>query len=58
MRNKDIVFIILNSNQVKTYILYQVTIPYGETVAGALVDYHIVNGGVSRYQNLYQTQNI
>ena len=41
---------ILNSNQVKTDAFYQVALPYGETMARALVDYHVANGGVSRYQ--------
>ena len=42
--------VILNSNQVKTDAFYQVALPYGETMARTLVDYHIANGGVSRYQ--------
>ena len=42
--------VILNSNQVKTDAFYQVALPYGESVARALVDYHIANGGISRYQ--------
>lgn len=42
--------VILNSNQVKTDAFYQVALPYGESVAEALIDYHITNGGISRYQ--------
>ena len=42
--------VILNSNRVKTNDFCQVAIPYGETSAEALVNYHIINCGISRYQ--------
>lgn len=41
--------VILNSNQFKTDAFYQVALPYGVAVAEALVNYHIANGGISRY---------
>ncbi|WBE25068.1 HAD family hydrolase [Denitrificimonas caeni] len=41
--------VILNSNQVKTDAFYQAALPYGEAAAQALIDYHVANGGVSRY---------
>jgi len=50
---KSLVFdcdgVILNSNQVKTDAFYQAALPYGKTAAQALVNYHVANGGVSRY---------
>lgn len=42
--------VVLNSNQVKTEAFYQAALPYGEAAAQALVDYHVANGGVSRYR--------
>lgn len=42
--------VILDSNQLKTKAFYQVALPFGEAAAQALVDYHIQNGGVSRYR--------
>lgn len=51
---KTIVFdcdgVILNSNKVKTNAFYQATLSYGEQAARALVEYHVANGGVSRYK--------
>lgn len=41
--------VILNSNRVKTDAFYQSALSYGETAAQAMVDYHVANGGVSRY---------
>lgn len=41
--------VILNSNRVKTDAFYQAALPYGEEAAQAMIDYHIANGGVSRY---------
>ena len=41
--------VILNSNRVKTDAFYQTALPYGEAAAQAMVDYHVANGGVSRY---------
>lgn len=42
--------VILNSNRVKTNAFYSAALPYGEGYAQALVDYHVKNGGVSRYK--------
>ena len=42
--------VILNSNKVKTKAFYQVTSPYGENAAQAMLSYHVSNGGVSRYK--------
>ena len=42
--------VVLNSNKVKTEAFYQATLPYGEAAAQAMVDYHVANGGVSRYK--------
>jgi phosphoglycolate phosphatase-like HAD superfamily hydrolase len=42
--------VVLNSNAVKTQAFYQAALPYGQTAAQALVDYHIANGGISRYK--------
>ncbi|WP_271912222.1 HAD family hydrolase [Vreelandella alkaliphila] len=41
--------VVLNSNRVKTDAFYQTALPYGEAAAQALVDYHVQNGGISRY---------
>lgn len=41
--------VVLNSNRVKTDAFYQAALPYGEAAAQAMVDYHVANGGVSRY---------
>ncbi len=41
--------VILNSNRVKTDAFYQAALPYGEAAAQAMVEYHVANGGVSRY---------
>ena len=42
--------VVLNSNHVKTEAFYQAALPYGEAAAQALVDYHVANGGISRYR--------
>ena len=42
--------VVLNSNQVKTEAFYQAALPYGEAAAQALVNYHVANGGISRYR--------
>jgi phosphoglycolate phosphatase-like HAD superfamily hydrolase len=41
--------VILNSNRVKTEAFRTAAMPYGILAAQELVDYHIANGGVSRY---------
>jgi HAD superfamily hydrolase (TIGR01549 family) len=51
--NKTLVFdcdgVLLDSNRIKTDAFYQSTRSFGDTAARAMVDYHVVNGGVSRY---------
>ncbi|WP_038050692.1 HAD family hydrolase [Thioalkalivibrio sp. ALJ1] len=42
--------VVLDSNKVKTEAFYQTTLPYGEAASQAMVDYHVANGGVSRYK--------
>lgn len=42
--------VVLNSNRVKTDAFYEAALPYGEAAAKALVDYHVSNGGISRYK--------
>ena len=41
--------VILNSNRIKTDAFYQTTLSFGVSSARAMVDYHVANGGVSRY---------
>lgn len=42
--------VVLDSNKVKTRAFYNAALPYGEAAAQALVDYHVANGGISRYR--------
>ncbi|TGG92974.1 HAD family hydrolase [Natronospirillum operosum] len=42
--------VVLNSNKIKTEAFYQAALPYGETAARRLVEYHTSNGGMSRYK--------
>ena len=41
--------VILNSNKIKTKAFYEVARKYGEEPARKLVEYHISNGGISRF---------
>jgi len=41
--------VILNSNKVKTQAFYDATLSFGQDKAQDLVDYHVRNGGISRY---------
>ena len=54
LKYKTLVFdcdgVVLDSNKVKTDAFYKVALPYGEKAAQVLVDYHIANGGISRYK--------
>lgn len=45
--------VILDSNHVKTEAFYLAALPYGEAAAKALKDYHVLNGGISRYKKFY-----
>ncbi|SIQ95048.1 HAD family hydrolase [Pseudomonas flexibilis] len=42
--------VVLNSNPVKTKAFYEAVLPYGENAAKAMVEYHLANGGISRYK--------
>lgn len=42
--------VVLDSNGVKTKVFYQATLRYGESAAKAMVEYHVANGGISRYK--------
>jgi len=42
--------VVLNSNQIKTEAFYQAALPYGVDSAEAFLNYHVSNGGVSRYK--------
>ncbi len=42
--------VVLNSNKVKTQAFYNSALSYGEQAARSLVDYHVKNGGISRYK--------
>ena len=44
--------VILNSNKVKTNAFYKIASKYGEESAIKLVNYHIKNGGISRYKKI------
>jgi phosphoglycolate phosphatase-like HAD superfamily hydrolase len=41
--------VLLNSNKIKSQAFYKAALPYGEKFAQTLMDYHVRNGGVSRY---------
>lgn len=51
---KTIIFdcdgVVLNSNPIKSEAFYQSTLSFGRSPAKAMVDYHIANGGISRYE--------
>lgn len=42
--------VVLCSNKVKTEAFFKTALPFGEAPARALVDYHVANGGISRYK--------
>lgn len=51
--------VILDSNKIKTKAFYETTIVYGEAAAREMVNYHLANGGVSRYKKFaYFLENI
>lgn len=41
--------VVLNSNKIKTQAFYKATQHFGHEAAQALVEYHVSNGGISRY---------
>ena len=44
--------VILNSNQIKTDAFYKLAFNFGELQAQKLVNYHLENGGISRYEKI------
>jgi len=42
--------IILDSNRVKTAAFYHAALAFGQSAAEAIRDYHIANGGISRFK--------
>lgn len=51
--------VVLDSNRIKTEAFYKSTLSFGEPAALAMVDYHVANGGVSRYAKFaYFLENI
>ncbi len=42
--------VVLDSNRVKTDAFRQAALPYGAQAAEALVQWHVANGGISRYK--------
>lgn len=42
--------VVLDSNRSKTAAFYQAALPYGEDAANRLANFHINNGGISRYK--------
>lgn len=42
--------VVLNSNSVKTDAFYRTALSYGKHAAQRLVDFHVANGGISRYK--------
>lgn len=41
--------VVLNSNKIKTNAFRSVSLPFGEEASSALVEFHVQNGGMSRY---------
>ena len=44
--------VLLNSNKIKTDAFKSIFIPFGITIANEMVQYHINNGGISRYEKI------
>tara|TARA_Y100001968_G_C19414584_1_gene748285 strand:+ start:1381 stop:2043 length:663 start_codon:yes stop_codon:yes gene_type:complete len=60
---KTIIFdcdgVILNSNKIKTQAFKTATNKYGESYSNKLINYHLLNGGISRYEKFkYFLKNI
>ena len=53
MNYRTIIFdcdgVVLNSNKIKTQAFYEVAISYGQEPTRELIEYHLKNGGASRY---------
>ena len=51
--------VILNSNKIKTQAFKSATSEYGESLTNELISYHLLNGGISRYEKFnYFLNNI
>ena len=50
--------VVLDSNKVKTDAFYKTALPYSEAAARQLVDYHVRNGGISRYKKFDYFLNV
>tara|TARA_Y100001968_G_C19437772_1_gene760769 strand:- start:767 stop:1432 length:666 start_codon:yes stop_codon:yes gene_type:complete len=51
--------VILNSNKIKTQAFKSATSGYGESLTNDLISYHLLNGGISRYEKFnYFLSNI
>ena len=44
--------VILNSNKIKTDAFYKLALNFGELQAQKLVNHHLANGGISRYEKI------
>ena len=44
--------VILNSNKIKTDAFYKLALNFGELQAQKLVNHHLENGGISRYEKI------
>lgn len=42
--------VVLDSNRLKSLAFFNAALPYGEGAANALLQYHVANGGISRYK--------
>ena len=49
--------LILNSNKIKTQAFKEVVSQYGEKASNELQNYHIKNGGISRYKKFNYFQD-
>lgn len=49
--------VVLNSNRIKTEAFYKSTLSFGEPAAQTMLDYHLANGGVSRYAKFAHFQD-
>lgn len=42
--------VVLNSNTIKSRAFFKCALPYGQYLAKSFLDYHLKNGGISRYK--------
>ena len=50
--------VLLNSNSIKSTAFYKVALPYGKEIAQEFYDYHLKNGGISRYRKFEYLQEV